>query len=612
MEQPLDILERCFGYRSFRPGQGEVAQHLLQGRDVLSVMPTGAGKSICFQVPALCLEGIALVISPLISLMKDQVGALLQAGVRAAYLNSSLTERQFGLALRNARQGKYKIIYVAPERLETESFLAFARHADISLLAVDEAHCISQWGQDFRPSYLNIPQFLKTLPKRPVVGAFTATATPQVREDIARSLELQDPFTLVTGFDRPNLFFQVDVPKSKKEALLRFLKNRREESGVIYCATRKTVEEICTFLQERGFSAGRYHAGLESGERQKNQEAFSYGRVRLMVATNAFGMGIDKSDVRFVVHYNMPKDVESYYQEAGRAGRDGEEAYCLLLYSPGDVRTNQFLIELRGEEETDEGYEQRVQREQERLKHMTVYCRTTGCLRGYLLRYFGESAKEHCGKCGSCLANFQELDITRDAQQILSCVRRAGERFGAGTIIDILRGADTERIRSWSLDTLSTYGLMRDYSRDEVQSRIQYLLESGCLVQAEGQYPTLALGPKARSVLFEGETLIAQVRSLPREAVQTAVQGASAPVDQNLLRRLQQLRGRLAQQAGVPGYVVFSDKTLREMASMQPQTLAQMQLVNGVGDYKLDKYGQKFLDVILQWQEEGETDNSTA
>ena len=604
MEQPLHILERYFGYRAFRPGQEEVVRQLLQGRDVLSVMPTGAGKSICFQVPALCLEGITLVVSPLISLMKDQVGALLQAGVKAAYLNSSLTERQFGLALRNARQGMYKIIYAAPERLETESFLEFARNAEISLLAVDEAHCISQWGQDFRPSYLNIPQFVKALPRRPVVGAFTATATPQVREDIVRSLELQDPFSLVSGFDRPNLFFQVEVPKSKKEALLRFLASRREESGIVYCATRKTVEEICAFLQERGFSAGRYHAGLESGERQSSQEDFSYGRTRLMVATNAFGMGIDKSDVRFVVHYNMPKDVESYYQEAGRAGRDGEEARCLLLYSPGDVRTNQFLIELRGDEETDQGYEQRVKREQERLKHMTVYCRTTGCLRGYLLRYFGESAREHCGKCGSCLANFRELDITRDAQQILSCVRRAGERFGAGTIIDILRGADTERIRSWSLDTLSTYGLMRDYSRDEVQSRIQYLLENGCLVQAEGQYPTLALGPKARGVLFQGETLVAQVRSLPRDEVQRDAAASGTPADPELLRRLQQLRGRLAQQAGVPGYVVFSDKTLREMAAIRPQTLAQMRLVNGVGDFKLEKYGQKFLDEILAFQED--------
>jgi len=603
MEQPLEVLERYFGYRTFRPGQGEVVDRLLQGGDVLSVMPTGAGKSICFQVPALCLEGITLVVSPLISLMKDQVGALLQAGVKAAYLNSSLTERQFGLALRNARQGMYKIIYVAPERLETESFLRFAQQADISLLAVDEAHCISQWGQDFRPSYLNIPQFIQALPKRPAVGAFTATATPQVRADIVRALELEDPFTLVSGFDRPNLFFQVEVPKSKKEALLRFLAPRREESGIIYCATRKTVEEVCAFLQERGFSAGRYHAGLESRERQTSQEDFSYGRVRLMVATNAFGMGIDKSDVRFVVHYNMPKDVESYYQEAGRAGRDGEEAHCLLLYSPGDVRTNQFLIELRGEEETDEGYAQRVRREQERLKYMTIYCRTTGCLRGYLLKYFGEKAKEHCGKCGSCRSNFQELDITRDAQQILSCVRRAGERFGVGTIADVLRGADTERIRAWGLNTLSTYGLMREYTRDEVLSRIQSLLEAGCLVQAEGQYPTLSLGPKARGVLFEGEKLTAQVRSLRREKVRESVQGP-VPVDGELLRRLQQLRGRLAQQAGVPAYVVFSEKTLREIASLRPQTLAQMRLVNGVGEYKLEKYGQKFLDVILQRQRE--------
>lgn len=607
-----EALKRYFGHTQFRPGQEALVDALLSGRDVLGVMPTGAGKSVCYQLPALLLPGVSLVISPLISLMKDQVAALEQAGIPAALLNSTLSQEEYRDTLRRARRGEYKLLYVAPERLTAPAFLSLAQEVDISLAAVDEAHCVSQWGQDFRPGYLGIPEFLERLPRRPVVGAFTATATDQVKEDIRRLLLLENPLSLTTGFDRPNLFFETVRPWDKDGYLKRFLAGRPGQSGIVYCATRKTVEAVCAALTAEGIAATRYHAGLPDGERRQNQEDFVYDRARVMVATNAFGMGIDKSNVGFVVHYNMPKDVESYYQEAGRAGRDGEEAYCLLLYSPGDVRTNQFLIELRGDEETDEGYEQRLQREQERLKHMTVYCRTTGCLRGYLLRYFGESAKEHCGKCGSCLANFQELDITRDAQQILSCVRRAGERFGAGTIIDILRGADTERIRSWSLDTLSTYGLMRDYSRDEVQSRIQYLLESGCLVQAEGQYPTLALGPKARSVLFEGETLIAQVRSLPREAVQTAVQGTSAPADPNLLRRLQQLRGRLAQQAGVPGYVVFSDKTLREMASMQPRTLAQMQLVNGVGDYKLDKYGQKFLDVILQWQEEGETDNSTA
>ncbi len=415
-------LKQYFGYDAFRPGQADVVRQLLAGQDVLAVMPTGAGKSICYQVPALCLPGITLVVSPLISLMKDQVESLIHSGVPAAYLNSSLTERQFALALSRAREGRYKIIYVAPERLETAGFLAFATQADISMVAVDEAHCVSQWGQDFRPSYLNIPAFLNTLPRRPVVGAFTATATPEVRTDIAERLALRAPFELATGFDRPNLFWEVQQPRRKKEGLFDFLRQRGKESGIVYCATRKNVEKVCEFLQERGFPATRYHAGLDSEERSRNQAEFVYGEHSIMVATNAFGMGIDKPDVRFVVHYNMPKDLESYYQEAGRAGRDGDPAHCLLLYSASDVRLNQFLIELRDEKSdlTDEEYTQRVARDQERLKQMTSYCKTNRCLRRYILTYFGQTAHDRCGGCANC-----RTDLRQPEQPAVSSVPRS-------------------------------------------------------------------------------------------------------------------------------------------------------------------------------------------
>ena len=427
MPHPLEILIRYFGYDTFRPGQQTVVEELLSGHDVLAVMPTGAGKSICYQVPALCMEGITLVVSPLISLMKDQVENLIHAGVPAAYLNSSLTERQFALALSRAKEGRYKIIYVAPERLETAGFLSFAKQANISFLAVDEAHCVSQWGQDFRPSYLNIPAFVAQLRRRPVVAAFTATATPEVREDITVQLALQDPFELVTGFDRPNLFWEVSQPRSKKEGLFDFLRHRKKESGIVYCATRKNVEEICQFLQERGFPATRYHAGLDSEERHRNQEEFVYGEHSIMVATNAFGMGIDKPDVRFVVHYNMPKDLESYYQEAGRAGRDGDPAHCLLLYGPQDYHLNQFLIEQRDEcaDISDEDYAQRVARDMERLKQMSFYCKTNFCLRRYILTYFGEKAPMRCGGCSNCRRDLRQPEVAAPAKRPVS-TRAAG------------------------------------------------------------------------------------------------------------------------------------------------------------------------------------------
>lgn len=603
MDESQRLLKQYFGYDHFRPGQREVVDHLNARRDVLSVMPTGAGKSVCYQIPALNAAGVTLVVSPLISLMKDQVEGLIQVGVSAAYLNSSLTERQFSLALSNARAGKYKLIYVAPERLETASFLSFARSADIAMVAVDEAHCVSQWGQDFRPSYLSIPRFVDALPVRPVVGAFTATATPEVREDIMRRLDLRDPFVMVSGFDRPNLYWEVQSPRSKREALLAFLRGRKEESGVVYCTTRKNVEEVCAFLQERGFSATRYHAGLESAERAQNQERFVYGGECIMVATNAFGMGIDKSDVRFVVHYNMPKDLESYYQEAGRAGRDGDKAHCLLLYSAADVQTCKFLIELP-EKDADADEEQRARRvalDLERLKRMTRYCQTADCLRGHILSYFGESAPEYCGECGNCRANFHEQDLTVDAQKILSCVKRVGERFGATVIADVLRGMKSERVLKWGLDILPTYGLLSSLTKDEVLSRIRLLLERGYLVQREEPYPTLALGPGAGELLFGGGTLVAKVKITATKEARPTASPVEGDVPAELYAQLQQLRQQLARRAGVPAYVIFSNQTLRDMCQRLPRTESELGRVSGIGEQKLAKYGRACLDVIDAW-----------
>ena len=466
-----EALKTYYGYDAFRGGQEAVIDALLSGRDALAIMPTGAGKSICYQIPALLLPGITLVVSPLVSLMRDQVTQLVQMGIPAAFLNSSLTFRQYLLALDRAREGRYKIIYVAPERLETEGFQSFVREADISLVAVDEAHCISQWGQDFRPSYLNIPAFVEGLPRRPPVGAFTATATPDVKADIRRLLDLRDPLELTTGFDRENLYFEVQQPSDKRAALLELVKSRPGKCGIVYCATRKTVEEVCDFLRQRGVSAARYHAGLDPEERQRNQEDFLYDRVQVMVATNAFGMGIDKSDVRYVIHYNMPKDMESYYQEAGRAGRDGAPSSCILLYSGQDVRTGEYLItHSEPREDLDpQTAEQLRQRDLARLRQMTGYCRTRRCLRQYILQYFGERAPDTCGACYNCLHNFAEVDVSSDARAIVGCIAKTGQHFGVGVIAETLCGADTERVRKYHMDREDTYGALGHLTQKEVQ-----------------------------------------------------------------------------------------------------------------------------------------------
>ena len=556
---------------------------------------------MCYQIPALLLPGITLVVSPLVSLMRDQVTQLVQMGVPAAFLNSSLTFKQYLLALDRAKAGRYKIIYVAPERLETEGFRDFAEHADISLVAVDEAHCISQWGQDFRPSYLNIPDFVASLPGRPVLGAFTATATPDVKEDIEKLLALESPLRITTGFDRENLYFEVQQPDSKKTALLELVKSRPGKCGIVYCATRKNVEEVCDFLRERGLSATRYHAGLEPEERRQNQEDFLYDRAQVMVATNAFGMGIDKSDVRYVVHYNMPKDIESYYQEAGRAGRDGLPSSCILLYSGQDVRTNEFLItHSEPREELDAVTAERLQeRDLQRLRQMTGYCRTRHCLRQYILQYFGESAPDYCGTCYNCLHNFEEVDVGREAQAIVTCVAELNQAFGVGIVAETLCGAETDKVRKYHLDQERSYGALRELTQKEVRERIRFLLDEGILTLSSGQYPVVRLGEQAEDIARNGPAMWMKTvkDQRPAPARKTALGELDGPASE-LFGRLRVLRATLARRQGVPAYVVFTDKTLREMALIRPGSLQELQAVSGVGAAKAERYGRQFLEEI--------------
>mgnify|MGYP003818246861 CR=1 FL=1 len=581
MDAKQKILREVFGYPDFREGQTELIDSLLGGRDAVGIMPTGAGKSICYQVPALLLPGITVVVSPLISLMKDQVNALVQSGVHAAYLNSSLSEAQARKAMSNARAGVYKIIYVAPERLLTPSFLSLSQAQEISLVCVDEAHCVSQWGQDFRPNYLDVPRYLETLPARPPVGAFTATATAEVREDIMRLLGLRDPKILVTGFDRPNLYFAVDAPKDKYAALRDYLENHRGASGIVYCLTRKTVEEVTTRLVQDGFAAARYHAGLESAERQQNQDDFLYDRARIMVATNAFGMGIDKSNVSFVIHYNMPKNLESYYQEAGRAGRDGERADCLLLYSGRDVKTNEFLID-HGEGRSDldeEQSEQLRQRDRDRLRQMTFYATTRGCLRAFLLDYFGEQIPP-CGNCSNCLANYETLDAAPQAAALLTAILASGRHYGAARWRTAMRADET--FFSWD--------------ERRIRELISFLLERGLLLQSSGDYPVLSVSDAGEDFVQSPEPLPLKVLSAKKET-RRAAQGAEG-VDPRLYAKLEKLRLEAARRAGVPAFVIFTNATLQEMCRRRPRTPEELLQVPGVGQAKVRHYGDEFLAVL--------------
>lgn len=616
MEQQYALLKEYFGHTSFREGQESVVEALLSGRDALCIMPTGAGKSVCYQIPALMLEGITLVISPLISLMNDQVISLTQAGIRAAYLNSSLSYGQSVKVLNNIEAGAYKIVYVAPERLLTDAFLRVCQHIRVSMVAVDEAHCVSQWGQDFRPSYLTIADFIHALPQRPILGAFTATATEKVKEDILSLLQLQEPFAVTTGFDRPNLFFSVIRPKGKAQKLLELVDERKDKAGIVYCATRKTVEEVCGRLCDNGFSATRYHAGLSEQERRQNQEDFVYDKKTIMVATNAFGMGIDKSNVSYVIHYNMPKNIESYYQEAGRAGRDGEQAECILMYSPGDVHTNQFLIDHSEPNPLlDEEQQKAVrQREHERLKYMTFYGTTNDCLRRFILQYFGEKPKSYCGRCSNCLTQYETVDATIPAQKILSCVLRVRQRYGKRMVIDILRGSKNERLIGLGLDQLTTYGIMADSSETSIRQIMQCLEEEGYLFTEPGEYPVVKVTPSC-DALLKGqrrfEIKVPKEKQPSADKTSRRVSSAATAVDHVLYDKLKALRTELAETQKVPAYIIFSNATLMDMCQKRPTTLEAFLEVSGVGTRKLQQYGEPFLSVIRQYLAEQQAEENT-
>ena len=602
IEKAYEILKTYFGHGEFSYGQKELITNLLNGTDCVGIMPTGAGKSICYQIPAILMEGITLVISPLISLMKDQVHALLEAGIPAAYINSSLTPAQQYKVIQNAKQYQYKLIYVAPERLELDFFQEFAATSNISLISVDEAHCVSQWGQDFRPSYLKIAQFIQSMPKRPIIGAFTATATKEVKDDIISLLELQKPFVITTGFDRKNLYFEVQKPVDKFTALERFLERNPDKTGIVYCTTRKGVEDVCDRLILQGYRATRYHAGLRDKERKINQEEFQFDKAQIMVATNAFGMGIDKSNISYVIHFNMPKNIESYYQEAGRAGRDGEPAQCILLYSKQDVSTNLFLIEKEKEnEELDPITRHEVlEKDRERLKQMTYYCTTTDCLRAHMLRYFGETSSNFCGNCSNCNANSKEIDITVDAQKIMSCIIRAGERFGMLTIIDILRGSKNEKIRNNRLDTLTTYGIMETVPKEYIRQVTEFLLVQSYIQATSDGYQVLKIQPKAYPILRGQQSLHMRVLQQP-DSIKTTYNTSYVEIDEELFQELKALRAKIAKVQSVPAFVIFTDAALRDMCIKLPQNLKSFLQVNGVGQTKANRYGPRFIKLIQSY-----------
>ena len=590
-----EILTKVYGHHAFRPGQQELAEGLLGGKDVLGVMPTGSGKSLCYQIPALMLAGTTLVISPLISLMKDQVTALKLRGIQAAFLNSSIEEEEYRETAFQAACGTYKILYVAPERLQAPGFQEMCRHMDIPMVAVDEAHCISQWGQDFRPSYLKIPDFVASLPKRPTIGAFTATATPNVRKDILGNLKLNNPVITVTGFDRPNLSFSVYQPKDRDRTLSGLLRERYRQSGIIYCATRRNVEAICSQVDNEGFSATRYHAGLDAEERRRNQEDFLFDRKRIMVATNAFGMGIDKSNVSYVIHYNMPKSLEAYYQEAGRAGRDGCDADCILLYAPQDVITARWLIE-HSEPNPDLTPEEQAQvreKDEERLKWMTFYAQSRRCLRHELLRYFGEQSPDTCGNCCNCVPDCEHKDITTEAQMILSCVARTGQKYSGEVIMQLLQGVlpypPPEGINPGEL---TTFGLMNDLEESSIREMTRALLDQGYLEY--GDDSCLILNSQSREVLFNHRRVVMKRGLKDRKDV----------TGEDLFQALQRLRYEISAREYVAASTLFSDSTLRDICRALPGTKKQLAAVDGMGLFKANKYGEEILRIIRHYANE--------
>ncbi|MEH7109973.1 DNA helicase RecQ [Bacillus sp. JJ1764] len=586
-EKALTLLQTYFGYDSFRIGQEQAIRSVLSGNNTICVMPTGGGKSICYQIPAMVLPGTTIVISPLISLMKDQVDSLIQNGIPATFINSSISYNEANDRIQAAKQGKVKLLYIAPERLDSPEFIAELKSMEIPMVAVDEAHCISQWGHDFRPSYRQISKMINCLHQKPIVLALTATATPKVREDICELLAIQENHSIITGFERVNLSFSVIKGQDRWKYLLQYLKKNEKEAGIIYAATRKNVDTLYERLQKENINAARYHAGMNDQERNAEQERFLTDKASVMVATSAFGMGIDKSNIRFVVHLQLPKNMESYYQEAGRAGRDGLDSECMVLYSPQDVQIQRFLIE----QSTDRN---RITKELEKLQQMVDYCHTESCLQEFILKYFGETETEQCGRCGNCTDSRTSIDVTKEAQMVLSCVIRMGQRFGKNVTAQVLTGSKNKKVTEMGFEKLSTYGIMKEQSAKDVGDFIEFLISQELIAIEQGTYPTIYVSPKGKEVLLGKEQVFR------RETVQVKQVSKADP----LFEILREVRKQIAASEKVPPFVIFSDAALQDMCAKLPLTSEEFLQVSGVGEQKLAKYGQEFIKAILEFYEE--------